>query len=169
MPSHQPTLSRIVIQLIWQQDVLQCRQRRYQLIRLKHKPDRLASHLRQLVLGQIADRRAVQMDVPGTRSIQPRQQTQQRRLAAPARPHHRGKLPLRHGKIQPLQNVHGSAAITNGLTKSFNRNHRSRLAQLGRSPSHLLLDTLSTALWFSSRRPCRSVSMAWFPYGFGTV
>ena len=73
-------------QFMRQQDILFRRQRRDQLIGLKHEPDLLAPHHRQLVFAQSGDIGAVDDTVSRRRRIQPGQQPQQVLFPLPEAP-----------------------------------------------------------------------------------
>ena len=78
-----------------QADVLEARERRQQVEELEDEADLVAPDPRQVVVGQAAERFAVDADLAGGRAIEAADQVEQRRLAGAGRPDDRDHLAAR--------------------------------------------------------------------------
>ena len=92
--------------------ILEGRQDRHQVVELENVAHVRGPPPRQLPPRQLRDIHPTDSQRAGGRGIDPRDQVQQRRLAAPGRPHQGQKRPLRHIQIQPLQRGHRRGSLS---------------------------------------------------------
>ena len=88
-----------------QLDVAIGRQHREQIVELKDEADVARPPRRQLRFGHLGDDLATDRDLTLRRSVQPRDQVQQRRLARTGRPHQTDELTRVNVEIEPVQNI----------------------------------------------------------------
>ena len=88
-----------------QQDVLLGREHRQQVEELEDEADVLAAQERHGAIGQRADVLARDLDLPGGRLVERREQVHQGRLARARRPHHGHQLAAVHLQRHPAQRV----------------------------------------------------------------
>src|ERR671939_211554 len=75
-----------------QADVLEARERRQQIEELEDESNLVAPHSRQLIVGETAERSAVDEDVAGSRAIEAADEIEERRLARAGGPDDRDHL-----------------------------------------------------------------------------
>ena len=97
---------RPAAQMQRQPDVLETRQRRQQIEELKDESDLVAPHPGQRLVGQAAERFAVDADVAGGRPIETANQIEQRRLAGAGRSDDRHHLAARNGQGDVVERGH---------------------------------------------------------------
>ena len=78
-----------------EEDVLLRVQHRQEVEELEHEADVLAPQLREVVVSERRDLRPGDLDIPGRRLVEPREDVHQRRLPRARGPHHRGRLARR--------------------------------------------------------------------------
>ena len=94
-----------------QRHVLQRRQVLDEVEELEHQPDVAAAQPGEPGAAELLGADAGERDGALVRPVQPRDEVQQRRLAAARRPHQRDELAGPHGEVGPAQRAHGRRAV----------------------------------------------------------
>ena len=108
---------------MWQENVLERRERRNELIGLKDEADCLAAHLRELVFGEVADGGSVQVHHPGGWRVEARKKAEQRRLTTTGCAHDGDELAAGNTEVQTLEDIDGSRAVAYGFSQPLYDDH----------------------------------------------
>lgn len=100
-----PPTTGLGIQLVWQQHILKCSERRDKLIALKDEANGAPSQLRELILRQITYCGSLPSHISGAGIVEPCQQAEQCRFARPRRAHNGDELTPGNGEVQSAQDV----------------------------------------------------------------
>jgi 16S rRNA (cytidine1402-2'-O)-methyltransferase len=92
-------------------DVLQARERRQKIEELKNEADFVAAYVRQGVIGELAELRAVDRDLAGSRVIEAADQVEERRFSRAGRAHDPNHLTAGDFKIDAVQRRDAPLAI----------------------------------------------------------
>src|SRR5262249_27159530 len=103
-----------------QEHVLLGRQRRNQVVALKHEADLAPPHLRHLIFAEVRDVLAIENHLAGGRRIESGEQTEQRALAAARRSHDGGELAARNREVDALEDVDTVRAGVDGFGERAN-------------------------------------------------
>ena len=106
-----------------EQDVFERGERGDELVGLEDEADGLAADLGELVLGQVADGGAVEVDVAGGGCVQTGEQAEEGRFAAAGGTHDGDELAFGDGEVEAFEDVDGARAVADRLAESIHDNH----------------------------------------------